>query len=63
MSYVFSAIQEGCEEGSTDPNCPTKNAFVPVVVAVYMLVANVFLINVLIAVFRFALLNFYAVSL
>jgi len=42
---------DGCAENSTSPDCPSSNPLVPAIVAFYMLFANIFLLNVLIAVF------------
>uniref|UniRef100_A0A183SE60 ANK_REP_REGION domain-containing protein n=1 Tax=Schistocephalus solidus TaxID=70667 RepID=A0A183SE60_SCHSO len=48
----ISGEKDGCFSNSTDPDCPTANFFVPVVLSVYALIATIFLINFLIAIFN-----------
>ncbi|VDK74212.1 unnamed protein product [Dibothriocephalus latus] len=51
----FAAVlceQEGCPTNDTTVRCPVFNAFVPVILACYMLMANIFLVNFLIAIFN-----------
>ncbi|VDM01465.1 unnamed protein product [Schistocephalus solidus] len=44
--------QEGCPTNDTTVDCPVYNAFVPIILACYMLIANIFLVNFLIAIFN-----------
>nr|VZI15048.1 unnamed protein product [Spirometra erinaceieuropaei] len=44
--------EEGCPTNDTTVDCPVYNALVPIIVACYMLIANIFLVNFLIAIFN-----------
>ncbi|BHF64910.1 hypothetical protein SprV_0200791800 [Sparganum proliferum] len=48
----ISGEKDGCSSDSVDPECPTANTFVPLVLAIYVLIATIFLINFLIAIFN-----------
>uniref|UniRef100_A0A1Y1MC38 Transient receptor potential cation channel trpm n=2 Tax=Photinus pyralis TaxID=7054 RepID=A0A1Y1MC38_PHOPY len=60
---VFAdGIDPPCEEGPDDPKCVTGRWITPAVMSVYLLVANILLINLLIAVFNNIFMEVNAVA-